>query len=549
MSFYDTYASNVARISQGAADARAQAELQRGNIWANAFGQLGQLAAAIPGQLEAQKDREAERERQSILTETARLNLQQARRQEADRNVLSNVLEQSIVDGRLDPQRVMELSAQSGLGPLGMELATSVAQFNTSVMTYQQAVESGDQAKIDRAAQNVAMHLVEPIVQSDFDPRVIEGSFTAADTLGVDTGAWRTLWMQQPEQFAQKLLQMSKKPQNLMKLGPDETLVDVSNLGPDGKPRVVVQGTPEERVLTLDQQLGQAQQRMAAATTPAERDAARNEINNIIRTMGQAASSTRAPERVDVETPPPDVLAADSDSQDIMGHTGLGYNAFMAATGRLSSLPRGETRNRATSELQQWAAKKGVDVATLQSQFNAYNQTLKDNIERANSVYLISGEIEAGINNLKQAAVDLGFTDARALNAVKAYIGGEFNNPDVAAYGVLLEGLVNDILRFNTTGRKGASYEEDLRSARNVLRSGISSGTLDGLQKALRDNMQRVLDVQESAVDLSRKKIWELFGVGDRYRPSRASGGGNQAGQADLIFDAATGTFKRAGGR
>jgi hypothetical protein len=51
MGYQDNYANNVANIYQNLGNAQAQARLQQGAGWANAFGQIGQLASQIPGQM------------------------------------------------------------------------------------------------------------------------------------------------------------------------------------------------------------------------------------------------------------------------------------------------------------------------------------------------------------------------------------------------------------------------------------------------------------------------------------------------------------------
>jgi hypothetical protein len=63
MGYQDNYANNVANIYQNLGNAQAQARLQQGAGWANAFGQIGQLASQIPGQMQDQKNAEAQRQR------------------------------------------------------------------------------------------------------------------------------------------------------------------------------------------------------------------------------------------------------------------------------------------------------------------------------------------------------------------------------------------------------------------------------------------------------------------------------------------------------
>jgi len=61
MSYISDYGNSVANIYQNLGDAQARARLQQGQGWANALGQIGQSVAAIPGQLQQQKDAEQQR--------------------------------------------------------------------------------------------------------------------------------------------------------------------------------------------------------------------------------------------------------------------------------------------------------------------------------------------------------------------------------------------------------------------------------------------------------------------------------------------------------
>jgi hypothetical protein len=209
----------------------------------------------------------------------------------------------------------------------------------------------------------------------------------------------------------------------------------------------------------------------------------------------------------------------DPKSQDLMSHAGLSYNGFLAITGRMSQLPRDrETRNRASAEVSSWARERGMDVSTFASQYRAYNEALENNIQRYNRTLLAEGEIEASVANLKGAAARSGFGDTRAINAARQWAQGELNDPTAAEYAFFLNQLTNDIALYNAASQGRGALQSDLEEAKSVVRRGIATGSLTGMQSAITQSVKKMGTVLEGAVNRSRRNVWELFGVGDRYR-------------------------------
>lgn len=218
------------------------------------------------------------------------------------------------------------------------------------------------------------------------------------------------------------------------------------------------------------------------------------------------------------------------DSQDIMGHAGLSYNGFLALTNP-TRLPRDQaTRNKAAQEVQRWARDRGMDVATFQSQFKAFNDVLEKNIERFNTVKNIEGELVGSVENLIKAANDAGLNDARAINAAKLWLKGELNDAQAADYGFSLRALISDIARYNAASSGRAPLESDMSDARAVVRSGIASGSLRGLQAAINRSVKNMGSVLEGSVNRANQNVWNLFGVGDKYKPKTTSGAPPPAG-------------------
>ena len=254
--------------------------------------------------------------------------------------------------------------------------------------------------------------------------------------------------------------------------------------------------------------------------------AGRAEANIIRQAIREAAAEgrdptdTNVPAGADGVTPP-----LDPSSQDLMSQAGLTYNGFLALTGRMSQLPRDrETRNRASAEVQAWARKRGMDVATLASQYKAYNETLENNIQRYNRTQLAEGEIAADVENLIGSVKTSGLGDVRAINAAKQWLKGELNDPNAAEYAFFLNQLVNDIALYNSASQGRATLQSDVEDAKSVVQRGIAAGSLAGMQKAITASVEKMGTVLEGSVNRSRKNVWDLFGVGDKYKPKPTAG-------------------------
>ena len=250
------------------------------------------------------------------------------------------------------------------------------------------------------------------------------------------------------------------------------------------------------------------------------------EMNVIRQAIRVAAEEGREPADTSVPAGPEGVTAPlDPSSQDLMSQAGLTYNGFLALTGRMSQLPRDkETRNRASAEVQAWARERGMDVATLGSQYKAYNEALENNIQRYNRTLLAEGEIAADVTNLLAHVKETGLGDVRAINAAKQWLKGELNDPNAAQYAFFLNQLVNDIALYNAASQGRATLQSDVEDAKGVVQRGVSAGSLTGMQKAITQSVEKMGTVLEGAVNRSRKNVWDLFGVGDKYKPK---GGAN----------------------
>lgn len=212
----------------------------------------------------------------------------------------------------------------------------------------------------------------------------------------------------------------------------------------------------------------------------------------------------------------------DSGSNSILSQTGLSMNAFRYLTGQAGQLPRDQlTRNRAATEAQNWANKKGVDVSTIASQYKTYNDVLSSNISRMNNTKIMESELQGTIENLQGVvnAKDLG--RLKIGNVIKIWAGQEINDDLAQQYALHLGQLRNELSAYYaaTQGRTGNNITiTDLRDAESVIRNGISQGGLAGLQKAIENSTGKMGKVMQRSVDTARKSVWDLFGVGANYR-------------------------------
>lgn len=232
-----------------------------------------------------------------------------------------------------------------------------------------------------------------------------------------------------------------------------------------------------------------------------------------------AATAERNSQAINV----PNEIAAplDPQSQDLMSQAGLSYNAFLALTGKMSALPRDRaTRDRASREVADWARSKGMDVSTLASQYKAVNDTLETNIKRRNMVLSVQDELVGDVANLKTAAQRSGLTDARAANAAALWLRGQLNDPAAAEYAFALNALTNDLALYNAASTGRTADQSDINEAKQVVARGMAEGSLTGFETSLGRSVKNMGEVLERSVDRSRANVWQLFGVGDKYKPT-----------------------------
>lgn len=223
----------------------------------------------------------------------------------------------------------------------------------------------------------------------------------------------------------------------------------------------------------------------------------------------------------------PTVETIDPESRSILAQTGLSLPAFMALTGNSSQLSRdAATRQRAFKEAQKWANKHGVDVSTMASQYKTYNEVLGKNISRLNNTRIMEQELEGTIDNLKGVVDEKDLGRLRFANVAKIWAGQEVNDDLAQQYAMHLYQLRNELAAYGaaTQGRGGNEITlQDQREAEQTIRNGVAKGSLNGLEKAVKNSTEKMGKVMQRSVDTSRQAVWALFGVGERYKPTYAT--------------------------
>lgn len=208
--------------------------------------------------------------------------------------------------------------------------------------------------------------------------------------------------------------------------------------------------------------------------------------------------------------------AVDPTSQSILAQTGLSYPAFAVLTGQASQLPRdAATRRAAMAEASAWSRKKGVDVATLSSQFKAQNEVLAKNIWRLNNTQIMEQEILGTVQNL-QGLVDPKDAALRIGQVLKIWAGQEVNDEKAQQYAFHLGQVRNELAAYFAAaqGRTGGDITlQDKHEAETAIKNGIAAGSLKGLATAVENSTAKMKPIMEGSVARARNAVWKLFGV------------------------------------
>lgn len=197
------------------------------------------------------------------------------------------------------------------------------------------------------------------------------------------------------------------------------------------------------------------------------------------------------------------------------------FNYLTQGTASMSRLPAAQ-RNKIVNEATAWLNKEGIDISTFQSQYKAYNETLNKNIQRFNNVNIAEGELLGTIDNLSAAADEKDFKKLKVANVAKLFAGEQVNDPTTIRYATHLNQIKSELAYYNAaTQGKTSTDIRDFEEAERVIKQGISAGGLTGFKDAIEASTTKMGSVLQSSVDRSRKQVWDLFGVGDKFNAQK----------------------------
>ena len=285
-SYHRDHANALSSIYQQMGQAQAQARLQQGQGWANAFGQIAQTVGAIPGQVQASKDAETQRQRMAqqdarMVQQDARL-LQQDQREAEDRAkelVLRNAFAAAMgPDGRVDHARLQENLRAQGMGHIAPEAIETWQKMEIGWLNLQHAIDRGvtDRFALGELRDNylgpaaVRWMAAQPGLEQE---NIFEGALFNMESVGLDrqAAAYRTLAKENPGVFESMMRDLAARYQ------PKPELTNV----PEG---TVVWNETTGQPVFFNRKLKTLTEQFAAAETAAERSA----IIALIRQEAQA---------------------------------------------------------------------------------------------------------------------------------------------------------------------------------------------------------------------------------------------------------------------
>ena len=291
MGYQSDYARTVADIYGQLGQGQAQARLQQGSAWANAFGQIGQTVAAIPGQLAAQKQQARQNQLTDLQMQQATDNIKRAQRKDAEDMGLADLMGSAYVGGKFNPEALSQEAAARGMTHLVPEIIKTITESQQALLVLEGNQLLSAEQKVEAQKNFLAPYAIS-IVEHGFNPKQLLGVFKTMRLEGVPeamVAAWETA---PAEAFANEVLRLVPKPKapEAFNLSPGEVRNQPTTdqfgrpvLGPDGQP-TYTKITGPTKPTTLDEQLAAA----VAAKNVTEVSRIRNEI-------ARNAAATRAP--------------------------------------------------------------------------------------------------------------------------------------------------------------------------------------------------------------------------------------------------------------
>lgn len=270
----DTYASNIARIYGDLGRSQADARLQSGAAWQQAIGQVGQIAAGLPGQL---ADERRSRQQEAIW----QANLDRFNQQRQEDQWLKDAMNSSVVNGEIDERRLTENLQLLGAAELTPMALQTVREAKTAAVQLRNAIQQWqiDEATLHKLQSSALAPYAKALVEAEGDPAVLSAALAA---IRINLGPQMADALQQSIAenpagvlpFAKSLLTPTEQEK------PVVVAEGAALVAPSGQELYRNQGKPQ----TVDQML-------AAALKAGDRE----EVNRLIKFKAQEAAATRAP--------------------------------------------------------------------------------------------------------------------------------------------------------------------------------------------------------------------------------------------------------------
>ena len=226
-----------------------------------------------------------------------------------------------------------------------------------------------------------------------------------------------------------------------------------------------------------------------------------------------------------------DISELDPTSQSILAQTGLSIPAYSFLTTGVKALTRMTSgdRKKFMAEAENWSIDNGVDIATFQSQFNAFNEVVQRNIKISALVGLAGEDIKGSLSELTRLTEKEGFGDVKIKNLVKIMAGEQLGDPVALQYKFILDDLRSAVSGFFAVQQgRTSTMDSDRADAKELINNGLASGSVSGLITTINNVAARTEQIATDSVGLAQNKIWEMFGV------TRPNGTGEQDQYAEF---------------
>ena len=186
-------------------------------------------------------------------------------------------------------------------------------------------------------------------------------------------------------------------------------------------------------------------------------------------------------------------------------------------------------------------------ISTFASRYKAVNDQLAKNVGRFNATANFENELQGTLQNFAPVADAATSGNIKPANVMELVIKGTTNDPDVNQYSFQIEQMRSELAGYNAALRGEAEPDQmDYAAAANIIKDGLSKKGSTGFSKAVAASTNKMGGVLQQNINRTNKQVWDLFGVGEHYKPPAAPGGAAPAPSAPGAGGNATPTISSA---